>query len=128
MQQITADMSLWNEVKESFTPIKKTHQQREMPKRLYVHKKQRQPVSNQLDLHHKTVQGAYLSTQEFIQRHVRLGTTQVQIITGKGHLRQGAIRTEFEGWLDTPQFRKYISKKEWTNDKGAMNLCLKKSK
>jgi DNA-nicking Smr family endonuclease len=56
------------------------------------------------------------------------GTKKIQIITGKGRMGQGAIRSEFESWLDTPQFRKYIQKCEWTNDKGAMNLCLKKRK
>ena len=126
--QPVSDLSLWNKIKSSLIPIRKTHQPADFPPRLRVHRKQPVPYPNILDLHHKTVQEAYTSTQEFIRKHALLGTKNIQIITGKGHLGQGAIRSEFEGWLDTPQFRKYISAQQWTNDKGAMKLCLKKRK
>ena len=127
MQPIT-DLSLWDKIKSSFNPIKKTHQQRDFPVKLHVRRCHRTPLPNVLDLHHKTVQEAYESTQSFIQKHMQRGTKKIQIITGKGRMGQGAIRSEFENWLDTPQFRKYIRTSEWTNDKGAMNLCLKKRK
>ncbi|MBP5343609.1 MAG: Smr/MutS family protein [Alphaproteobacteria bacterium] len=119
---------MWDKIKAHFNPIKKTHQQRELPDKLRVRRKNAVSLSNVLDLHHKTIQEAYVATQDFIQKHARLGTKNIQIITGKGRLGQGAIRSEFEGWLDTPKFRQYIRTNEWTNDKGAMNLCLKKTK
>ena len=79
-------------------------------------------------MHHKTIQEAYLSTQEFLAKHTKLGTKKIQIITGKGRMNMGMIRSEFEGWLDTPIFKKYVQSGEWTHDKGAINLCLKKYK
>ena len=127
MQPIT-DLSLWDKIKVSFRPIKKTHQKRDFPERLRVYRNNTPPLSNILDLHHKTVQEAYVTTQDFIKKHMKLGTKNIQIITGKGRMGQGAIRSEFEGWLDTPKFQKYIRTSEWTNDKGAINLCLKKHK
>ena len=75
-----------------------------------------------------TVQDAYDLTLSFIEKHYCLGTKKIQIITGKGREGKGLIRSEFPGWLDTTIFKQYIREIKWTNDKGAVNLWLKKNK
>ena len=122
------DMSAWEEMKSGLVPLSKTHKKSDEPVRFRVYRKKQPAVSNVLDLHHKTVQEAYVCTQDFLAKHTRLGTKKIQIITGKGRTNAGVIRSEFEGWLDTPAFQKYVQCGAWTHDKGAINLCLKKHK
>ena len=126
--QPVVDLSLWEKIKTTFVPLKKKHQKRDMPQRLTVKKVPANQISTTLDLHHKTVQDAYLETTDFISKHYNRGTRKIQIITGKGCEGRGAIRSEFFGWLETPTLQRYVLSSEWTKDKGAVNLCLKKRK
>ena len=122
------DTYLWNEYLASVIPLASDHKEADLPPRLKVKRAPALAVSYCLDLHQKTLQEAYQTTLSFIEKHYRLGSKQIQIITGKGREGKGAIRSEFQGWLDTAAFKKYIREWKWTNDKGAILLWFKKSK
>lgn len=124
----TDDNALWENLKQSVLPFKSGRKKEDIPPRLRVHRAPVKPVSYTLDLHQMTLEEAYNISHKFIQRHYKLGSKKIQIITGKGHMGGGAIRGEFGGWLDTPKFKQYIRETEWTNDKGAMNIWLRKNK
>ncbi len=127
MRKIT-DTELWEKIKASVRPLVHSETPNELPPRLKVRRAPVVILHNTLDLHQKTLEEAYNATEVFLCRHFQKGTKRVQIITGKGHLGGGLIRSEFAGWLDTPKFKAYIRTYEWTHDKGAMNLWLKKNK
>jgi len=122
------DMVLWDKLKQDVQPLDVDVILHDLPPRLKVRYKFVPPLATRLDLHRMTVQEAYFKTLQFIEKHYKIGTKYVQVITGKGRLGQGAIRLEFSGWMDTPVFRQYIRKIQWTNDEGAVDLWLKKSK
>ncbi len=122
------DIELWDKLKKEIQPLKVDVVLKDLPPRLKVRYKFVKTLPLKLDLHRMTIQEAYLNTLQFVEKHYKIGTKSVQIITGKGREGQGAIRLEFMGWLETPIFKQYIRKTQWTNDKGAVDLWLKKSK
>jgi len=75
-----------------------------------------------------TVEEAYQKTRQFIEKHYKIASKKIQIITGKGREGKGLIHGEFMGWLDTKPLKQYIREAKWTNDEGAVDLWLKKSK
>lgn len=121
------DFELWEKLKQTVQPILSGSLDFPVPPRLKV-RRVIKTLPCVLDLHHKTLDEAYSETLNFLATHFQKGTKKVQIITGKGHAGEGAIHCEFDGWLDTAAFRAYIRASEWTNDKGAINLWLKKDK
>ena len=122
------DFHLWEKLQKSVKPLDKKSVQKEVPLRLKIRQVIHPPLSNKLDLHHKTIAEAYDNSVDFIRKHFEKGTKKIQIITGKGHLTEGAICREFKGWLETPAFQKYIHEHSWTNDGGAIWIFLRKRK
>jgi len=122
------DADTWDKLKESVRPLDTKRAQKELPPRLKVRRTVQKPISYSLDLHRMTVQEAYQKTVQFIEKHHKIGTKKIQIITGKGQNGQGLIRSEFANWLDTKTLKQYIRESEWTNDKGAMDIWLNKHK
>lgn len=57
-----------------------------------------------LDLHNHTVNAAYKKFNDFVDKHISLGTKQIMIITGKS----GIIKNEFEIWCENLQIKKII--------------------
>ena len=123
----TSDFELWEKLKRTVQQLPSGVSDFPLPPKLKVHRVIK-TLPCVLDLHHKTLAEAYAETLNFLATHFQKGTKKVQIITGKGHAGEGAIRCEFDGWLDTSSFQAYVRKAEWTNDKGAVNLWLKKDK
>lgn len=123
-----SDIHLWEKLKQSVQPFISDRKGEELPPKLRVRRAPAQPITYCLDLHQMTLEEAYKHSLEFIEKHYKLGSKKIQIITGKGKNGQGAIHLEFGNWLDTNRFKKYIREAEWTNDKGAMDLWLKKNK
>lgn len=124
----TEDNDLWEELKKSVKPIDSDQLGKDFPPRLKVHRAPPRPVAYCLDLHQMTVDEAYQKTVQFIEKHYKIGSKKIQIITGKGRERQGLIHAEFANWLDTKRLKQYIREATWTNDEGAMNIWLKKNK
>lgn len=122
------DAALWEEVKKFVQPLDLGVVSQDLPPRLKVCRAPLKPVCYSLDLHKMTIQEAYQKTVQFIEKHYKIGTKKIQIITGKGREGKGLIRGEFSGWLDTKVFRRYIREWKWTNDQGAVDLWLKKNK
>ena len=119
---------MWNDLKKTVQPLETGVVEQELPPRLKVRRASVQPVAYTLDLHQMTLEQAYQSTLKFVDKHTKMGTKKIQIITGKGRLGKGLIRSEFPGWLETKPFKSCIREVRWTNDGGAVDLCLKKSK
>jgi len=124
----TEDNILWEDLKKTVHPFHSGKKSAGLPPRLCVQYAQVKPLEYSLDLHQLTIQAAYQKTLQFIEKHYKIGSKKVQIITGKGQEGQGIIRNEFEGWLDTKNFQQYIRSAKWTNDGGAINLWLRKNK
>ncbi len=124
----TEDNNLWEDLKRSVLPFNSGRQKGEIPPRLKVRRAQVKPVSYCLDLHRMTIEEAYQNTCRFVEKHYRIGSKKIQIITGKGREGRGLIHLEFLNWLDTKIFKQYIRATEWTNDGGAVNIWLKKKK
>ena len=122
------DNVLWDQLKKSGQPLNVGMIRNELPPKLKVHRAPLKPVVYCLDLHQLTVQEAYQKTVQFIEKHYKIGTKKIQIITGKGRTGKGLIHGEFMGWLDTKRLKQYIREAKWTNDEGAVDLWLKKSK
>ena len=123
-----SDIQLWDEFKQSVQPLNSGRKGEDLPPKLRVHRASPRPVAYCLDLHRMTIEEAYQRSVQFIERHYRLGSKKIQIITGKGRERQGLIHLEFANWLDTRGFNQYIREWKWTNDEGAVNLWLKKNR
>ena len=124
----TEDANLWEDLKKSVQPFDSDRKQEDLPPRLRVHRAPIKPLAYCLDLHRMTVEEAYQKTVQFIEKHYKIGSKKIQIITGKGREGQGLIHLEFANWLDTNRLRQYIREAKWTNDEGAMNIWLKKNK
>ena len=122
------DNDLWEELKKSVQPFNVNRKSEDLPPRLRVHRAPAKPILYCLDLHQMTIDEAYQKTVQFIEKHYKIGSKKIQIITGKGREGKGLIRAEFANWLDTNRLKKYIRETKWTNDEGAMNIWLKKSK
>ena len=128
MAETSDDITLWENLKKTILPFHSKCKKADMPPRLRVHRGPQKTLPCFLDLHQMTIQEAYDKTLSFLEQHFRLKTKKIQIITGKGHEGAGVIRHEFNGWLDTQVFKRYIQRYEWTHDQGAINLWLKKNK
>lgn len=122
------DIQLWDDLKKTVQPLETGIVEQELPPRLKVRRASVQPVVYTLDLHQMTLEQAYQSTLKFVDKHFKIGSKKIQIITGKGCTGKGLIRSEFPGWLETKPFKSCIRETRWTNDGGAVDLCLKKSK
>ena len=122
------DIQLWNDLKKTVRPLEAGRVDQDLPPRLKVRLAPVRPMSYTLDLHQMTLEQAYQSTLKFVDKHFKIGSKKIQIITGKGRLGKGLIRSEFPGWLETKPFKSCIREARWTNDKGAVDLWLKKSK
>ena len=122
------DNVLWDQLKKSVQPLNVGMIGDELPPKLKVHRAPLKPVVYCLDLHQLTVADAYQKTVQFIEKHYKIGSKKIQIITGKGQEGKGLIHGEFMGWLDTKVLKKYIREAKWTNDEGAVNLWLRKNK
>ena len=127
MKQVQ-DIQLWDDLKKTVQPLELDMLEQELPPRLKVRRSPGQPVLYTLDLHQMTLQQAYQKTLQFIEKHYKIGSKKIQIITGKGRDGKGLIHMEFTNWLDTNRLKKYIREWNWTNDEGAANLWLKKNK
>ena len=122
------DMLVWNELKKTVFRGDFGIRKEDLPPRLKVRCSEEKMLPFCLDLHRMTLEEAYQQTLIFLRKHYQLRTKKVEVITGKGRDGRGLIRTEFMGWLDTNAFKKYVREAQWTNDEGAINLWLKKSK
>ena len=124
----TEDTELWDQLKKTVQPLELNSAEGILPPRLKVRRALSQPVLYTLDLHQMTLEEAYQKTIQFIEKHYKIGSQKIQIITGKGREGRGLIHAEFANWLDTKRLSLYIRKSEWTNDEGAMNIWLRKNK
>ena len=122
------DAHLWEDLKKTVQPFDCERREEDLPPRLRVRRASQKPLAYCLDLHQMTVQEAYQKTIQFIEKHYKIGSKMIQIITGKGREGKGLIHAEFANWLDTNRLRQYIRETKWTNDKGAMDIWLKKNK
>lgn len=120
------DIDVWNQLILTVTPLKKIRVKTEVHKQYF--RKVVRSVSYVLDLHGYTVQEAYNTAIDFIIRHHRINTNHITIITGKGINNTGLIKNEIVDWLDTNILKQYIKSYEWTNDKGALKIYLKRKK
>lgn len=59
-------------------------------------------LTARLDLHGKTIDGAYRALKRFIVEKQRQQHRYVLVITGKGVAGQGALRGALPRWLETP--------------------------
>ena len=123
-----SDTVLWEELKKTVQPLDVGMVEQDLPPRLKVRRAVMVPATYCLDLHQMTIQQAYQATLHFVEKHFKIGSKKIQIITGKGREGKGLIHGEFMGWLDTKPFKQYIREAKWTNDEGAVNLWLKKNK
>lgn len=122
------DINLWDVFKQSVQPLDFGIANQDLPPHLKVRHAPLKPVTYSLDLHQMTLEQAYQKTVQFIERHYKIGSKKIQIITGKGREGKGLIHGEFMGWLDTKSLKKYIREVRWTNDEGAVDLWLKKNR
>ncbi len=121
------DEQLWDNLKSGISNEMNTSK-RDIPKRLRVMPAKTETLSFLLDLHGLTVQQAFDATLNFLDRHYRVGSKEVLIITGRGTTGQGLIKKEFDGWLRHPQIQKYVRTSVWQNRGGAVKVSLKKKK
>ena len=119
------DEHLWEEVKKTVKPVKRGVK-RDLPKRLRVVRGAPKVLKTILDLHGKTLQEAFESTNAFIKRARRAGLREITIITGRGTTGKALIKNEFEGWLDNPTLSPHIRRHQWQNRGGAVKISLKK--
>lgn len=126
------DESLWQELASTVKPLSKKKKgesiKASLPPRLHVRRAQAPMITYSLDLHGFTLEMAYNALKRFIYLHHNIGSKKVTIITGRGLLSPGAIKSEIELWLDTPAFQDTIKCYVWKNGGGAMDLELKKRK
>ena len=66
-------------------------------------------VDATLDMHGLTKLDAYARVQHFIRAQYKKGHRHLRIITGKGRLGEGILRTELPHWLNEPSLRPLIS-------------------
>ena len=119
------DEELWEEVKKTVKPVKR-RVKRDVPKRLRVVRGAPKPPKTILDLHGKTVQEAFESTNSFIKRARRAGLKEITIVTGRGTTGKALIKNEFLGWLENPTISPHIRQHQWQNHGGAIKIGLKK--
>ena len=119
------DEELWEEVKKTVKPVKR-RVKRDLPKRLRVVRDAAKPQKTILDLHGLTVQEAFESTNQFVQKARHAGLKEITIITGRGTTGKALIKNEFEGWLDNPNLSLHIRDHQWQNRGGAVKISLKK--
>lgn len=120
-----ADEQLWEEVKKTVKPVKR-RVKRDVPKRLRVVCGVPKPTKTILDLHGKTIQEAFESTNAFIKKARRAGLKEITIITGRGTTGKALIKNEFEGWLENPKISPHIRTHQWQSKGGAIKITLKK--
>ena len=119
------DLKIWNNFIKTVKPlnINKNKQIVLSPSKIIIHKTIQSYI---LDLHKYTLQEAYDKVNEFIDKHFRIHTKYITIITGKGTFQQeGLIHKEICNWLDTKKLKHYIQKYEWINGNGALKIYLK---
>ena len=119
------DEQLWEEVKKTVKPVKR-RVKRDLPKRLRVVRGAPKPPKTILDLHGKTLQEAFESTNAFIKKARCAGLKEITIVTGRGTTGKALIKNEFEGWLENPKLSPHIHDHQWQNRGGAVKISLKK--
>lgn len=126
------DEALWQEFAKTIRPLSGEKQAKNfkasLPPRLRVRRASAVELPYILDLHGFTLENAYTALKHFLNQHQNRQSKQVTVITGKGLLTPGAIKSEIELWLDTPVFQEIIKSYSWKNDGGALNIQLKKRK
>ena len=125
---MVSDYEFWNILTSTVMPMKANKVKKETKKLKVNSNKIPKIYPTVLDLHGKTIQEAYNSTLNFIQKHKTLDTRYILIITGKARDYSGLIRREFDKWLDTEKFKINILEYEWVNGNGAIRLKLKRNK
>ncbi len=122
------DDSSWVEYAQSVQPLrqKKNLNPKTVPPRLKVRKTALGTLISTLDLHGKTLEEAYRLTKIFFDLHLKNGTKQISIITGKGLNGTGKIKNEIELWFETPFFKEKINAYHWENDGGVLSIRLKR--
>ena len=119
------DEDLWEEVKKTVKPVKRSVKP-DLPKRLGVVRGTPKSPKTILDLHGLTVQEAFESTNAFIKRARLAGLKEITIITGRGTTGKALIKNEFSGWLENPALSPHIRTHTWQNRGGAVKIALKK--
>lgn len=119
------DEQIWEDLKSGISTDKNCPC-RDIPKRLHVKRAVIEKLDTTIDLHGQTVQQAFDTTTRFLDKHYRMGTKKVLIITGRGTMGQGLIKKEFDGWLNNPKIQKYVRSFAWQNRGGAVSITLKK--
>jgi len=66
-------------------------------------------IDARLDLHGHTQDTAHRELIEFLLRHARNGARCVLVITGKGRLGTGILRTRLFDWIAHPDLRPFIA-------------------
>jgi DNA-nicking Smr family endonuclease len=71
-------------------------------------KRGKHPIEARLDLHGMTQDEAHRALAAFIRRSRAGGKRCVLVITGRGTLGSGILRTAVPRWLDEPEFRPHL--------------------
>lgn len=66
-------------------------------------------IDARLDLHGHTQDTAHVELIDFLLRHAALGARCVLVITGKGRLGTGILRSRLFDWIDDPNLRPFIA-------------------
>lgn len=68
-------------------------------------RKGKEPIDAKLDLHGMTQENAHNALVSFIEKHIKLETRRLLVITGKG---SGILRASLPRWLTAPNLNKSI--------------------
>lgn len=126
------DFSVWEELKKTVVPLANKRIEnlffKPLPPRLHVFRRPSLPLPYVLNLHGFSVAESYELVKRFIEKHQRIGTKKITIITGKGLKKMGLIKQEITIWFETPVFKDKIASFSWKNDGGALDVILKRLK
>ncbi len=125
------DLSFWEELKKTITPLKRAKVSgffvHTLPTRLSVRRSSAELLYT-LDLHGFTVEEAYQIFTRFLNTHVARHSKSVKVITGKGITGAGLIHREMPIWLENPKIADKIRSVHWQNGGGCVEIILKKVK
>lgn len=139
MSEKLEDLYLWEAFKKTIKPLKNNKNIAEkhfckisLPKAKtsfnFLYDEYPKTSFRVLDLHGYTCQEAFEQVMSFVKKHITYGTKQIEIITGKGHIHVGKIKSEILQWLEHPLIGKYVKEVQWQKDGGSLKVFLKKKK
>lgn len=105
------DFSLWQKFIRTVIPLRAKNRVAPPSKpvrRVWVRRSDKGYVPPTLDLHGMIATEAYEMFLAFLKAHLKQGTRQITVITGKGKDGQGILKKEFPLWLENPFIADFI--------------------